>query len=83
MSHLRWQRGKEAKDGFSALLDTPRAEAVKIEKPGRPVVVVLSTLEHDRLLSGASWGRENSGDRAKDDALSQTRRDRIARADER
>jgi len=40
---------KEAKNGFGLLLDTARAEPVVIEKHGRPVVVVLSTEEYDRL----------------------------------
>jgi len=40
---------KEAKNGFGLLLDTARAEPVVIEKHGRPVVVVLSTEEYERL----------------------------------
>ncbi|GAB6053103.1 hypothetical protein JCM17960_19230 [Magnetospira thiophila] len=40
---------KEAKNGFGLLLDTARAEPVVIEKHGRPVVVVLSVEQYQRL----------------------------------
>ena len=40
---------KDAKDGFGRLIDTARAEPVVIEKHGRPVVVVLSVEEFERL----------------------------------
>lgn len=40
---------KEAKNGFGLLLDTARAEPVTIEKHGRPVVVVVSVEEFERL----------------------------------
>jgi prevent-host-death family protein len=39
------------KKGFSLLLDTARAEPVTIGKHGRPVVVVLSVEEYERLRS--------------------------------
>jgi prevent-host-death family protein len=42
---------KDAKNEFGLLLDTARAEPVTIEKHGRPVVVVVSVEEYDRLLS--------------------------------
>ena len=40
---MKSMSAKEAKNGFGLLLDTARAEPVRIEKHGRPVVVVLST----------------------------------------
>ncbi|MGE9294812.1 MAG: type II toxin-antitoxin system Phd/YefM family antitoxin [Puniceicoccales bacterium] len=53
---MKKMSAKEAKNGFGLLLDTARAEPVVIEKHGRPVVVVVSTEEYDRLLklSGAN-----------------------------
>ena len=41
---------KDAKNGFGRLVDTARAEPVMVEKHGRPVVVVLSVEEYERLL---------------------------------
>ena len=48
---MKSMSAKEAKNGFGLLLDTARAEPVTIKKHGRPVVVVLSTEEYERLLS--------------------------------
>jgi prevent-host-death family protein len=42
---------KEAKDGFGRLIDTARATPVVVEKHGRPVVVVLSIEEYERLTA--------------------------------
>jgi prevent-host-death family protein len=39
----------KAKNGFGLLMDTARAEPVTIEKHGRPVAVVLSVEEYERL----------------------------------
>ena len=47
---MKSMSAKEAKNGFGLLLDTARAEPVVIEKHGRPVVVVLSTEEYEKLL---------------------------------
>nr|WP_245503200.1 type II toxin-antitoxin system prevent-host-death family antitoxin [Rhizobium leguminosarum] len=41
---------KDAKNAFGLLLDTARAEPVTVEKHGRPVVVVLSIEEFERLV---------------------------------
>ena len=41
---------KDAKNGFGRLVDTALAEPVMVEKHGRPVVVVLSVEEYERLL---------------------------------
>lgn len=40
---------KDAKYGFGRLIDTARAEPVTVDKHGRPVVVVLSVEEYERL----------------------------------
>jgi len=46
---MKTMSAKDAKNGFGLLLDTARAEPVMIEKHNRPVVVVLSVEEFDRL----------------------------------
>ncbi len=56
---MKSMSAKEAKNGFGLLLDTARAEPVTIEKHGRPVVVVLSTEEYERLLNRS--GRKEEG----------------------
>ena len=48
---MKSMTAKEAKNGFGLLLDTARAEPVTVEKHGRPVVVVLSVEEYQRLCS--------------------------------
>ncbi|HEX7854738.1 MAG TPA: type II toxin-antitoxin system prevent-host-death family antitoxin [Sphingobium sp.] len=40
---------KDAKNSFGLLLDSARAEPVQVEKHGRPVVVVISVEEFQRL----------------------------------
>ena len=40
---------KDAKYGFGRLIDLARAEPVTIAKHGRPVVVVMSVEEYERL----------------------------------
>jgi prevent-host-death family protein len=51
---------KEAKNGFGLLLDTARAEPVVIEKHGRPVVVVLSVEQYERLAGDKKKKRSNA-----------------------
>lgn len=46
---MKTMTAKAAKNGFGLLLDTARAEPVTIEKHGRPVVVVISVEEFERL----------------------------------
>lgn len=48
---------REAKNNFGVLLDTAQREPVTIEKKGRPVAVVLSIDEYQRLeaLENAYW----------------------------
>jgi len=48
---MKSMTAKDAKNGFGLLIDTARAEPVTVEKHGRPVVVVLSVEEYERLRS--------------------------------
>jgi prevent-host-death family protein len=45
---------RAAKNEFGRLIDTARAGPVTIEKHGRPVVVVMSVEEYERLNRGVS-----------------------------
>lgn len=54
---MKSMTAKEAKNGFGLLLDTARAEPVTVEKHGRPVVVVLSVEEYQRLCSRSGAGK--------------------------
>ena len=58
----------KAKNGFGLLIDTARAEPVTIEKHGRPVAVVLSVEEYERLTAhhlgfeaGMDKGKQSGG----------------------
>lgn len=51
---MKSMSAREAKNGFGLLLDTARAEPVTIEKHGRPVVVVLSVEEYERLKAATA-----------------------------
>ena len=46
---MRTMSAKEAKNSFGLLIDLARTEPVLIEKHGRPVVVVMSVEEFQRL----------------------------------
>lgn len=46
---MKSMSARDAKNAFGLLLDTARAEPVAIEKHGRPVVVVVSIEEFERL----------------------------------
>lgn len=50
MGHpMQTLNAKDAKYGFGRLIDLARAEPVAVAKHGRPVVVVLSVEEYERL----------------------------------
>lgn len=51
---------KDAKNSFGLLLDQARAEPVQVEKHGRPVVVVLSVEEFQRLSNALVNGKQPS-----------------------
>ena len=55
---MRVMAARDAKNGFGYLIDLARAEPVTIEKHGRPVVVVLSIEEFERLKALAAAKRE-------------------------
>lgn len=42
---------REAKQGFGKLLDDAQREPVRIERNGRPVAVVVSSAEYERLAT--------------------------------
>ncbi len=46
---MRSMSAKDAKNSFGLLLDYARAAPVQVEKHGRPVVVVISVEEFQRL----------------------------------
>lgn len=46
---MRTMSAKDAKNSFGMLLDFARAAPVQVEKHGRPVVVVMSVEEFERL----------------------------------
>jgi len=46
---MRTMSARDAKNSFGLLLDYARAEPVQVEKHGRPVVVVISVEEFERL----------------------------------
>jgi prevent-host-death family protein len=56
---MQTMSAKDAKNCFGLLLDRARAEPVQVEKHGRPVVVVVSIEEFQRLTlaSAQSLGR--------------------------
>jgi prevent-host-death family protein len=45
---------RDAKNRFGYLIDIARQEPVAVEKHGRPVVVVLSVEDYERLTIGIS-----------------------------
>lgn len=49
---------KDAKNCFGTLIDTARASPVFIEKHGRPVVVVCSVEEFERLRQHEAAGQD-------------------------
>lgn len=57
---MKTMSAKEAKNAFGLMIDTARAEPVKIEKHGRAVVVVLSVEEYDRLSRDEPGDNEES-----------------------
>lgn len=46
---MKTMSAKAAKNAFGMMIDVARAEPVTIEKHGRPVVIVMSVEEYERL----------------------------------
>jgi prevent-host-death family protein len=57
---MKTMSAKDAKNSFGLLLDQARAEPVQVEKHGRPVVVVMSVEEFEKLSSARTKGRQVS-----------------------
>lgn len=57
---MREAAATEAKNRFGQLLDTALTEPVAIEKKGRPVAVLLSFAEYQRLveIEDRYWGQK-------------------------
>lgn len=53
-SYMKTLSARDAKNRFGYLIDTARQEPVSVEKHGRPVVVVLSIEDYERLVGVAS-----------------------------
>ena len=60
-SRMQTLSAKDAKYGFGRLIDLVRAKPIAVTKHGRPVVVVLSVEEYERLkaLESASAGKKD------------------------
>lgn len=48
---MKSMSAREAKNRFGYLIDTASQEPVSIEKHGRPVMIVLSVEDYERLFS--------------------------------
>lgn len=59
---MKTMSAKDAKNGFGLLIDTALVEPVTIEKHGRPVVVVMSVEEYERLATGQKPRRAKAND---------------------
>ena len=57
-NNMKTLSAREAKNRFGYLIDTARQEPVSVEKHGRPVVVVLSIEDYERLANGSSEQNE-------------------------
>jgi len=57
---MKTMSAKDAKNGFGLLIDTALGEPVTIEKHGRPVVVVVSMEEYERLTAAHERGKKSA-----------------------
>jgi prevent-host-death family protein len=58
---MKTMSAKDAKNSFGMLLDHARAEPVEVQKHGRPVVVVMSVEEFQRLTQRSKENAKGSG----------------------
>jgi prevent-host-death family protein len=58
---MKTMSAREAKNAFGLMIDTARAEPVRIEKHGRGVVMVISVEEYERLNGAATTVGHQSG----------------------
>jgi antitoxin Phd len=77
---MRTMAAKAAKDGFGDLLDSAQREPVTIARNGRPVAIVLSVGEFERLkaLEDAWWAAKADA-AAKEGFLGRGKSDRLLR----
>ncbi|WP_276200629.1 type II toxin-antitoxin system Phd/YefM family antitoxin [Chelatococcus sp. XZ-Ab1] len=61
---MKTMSARDAKNAFGMMIDLARAEPVTIEKHGRPVVVVLSVEEFERLRVGSRHNGQPRGSAA-------------------
>lgn len=59
---MKTMSAREAKNAFGLMIDTARAEPVRIEKHGRGVVMVISVEEYERLHDRAIPTADNAPD---------------------
>ena len=57
---MKTMSAREAKNAFGLMIDTARAEPVRIEKHGRGVVVVLAVEEYERLTGKPTADRRTA-----------------------
>ena len=58
---MKIMSARAAKNAFGLMIDTARAEPVRIEKHGRGVVMVSSVEEYERLNGAATAAGRRSG----------------------
>lgn len=58
---MKSMSARDAKNRFGFLIDTARQEPVSIEKHGRPVVIVLSIEDYERLSAPKTVKRKVDG----------------------
>jgi len=58
--HMQHMSARDAKNGFGRLIDLARAAPVSIDKYGRPVVIVLSVEEYERLSAQSEKNGSNA-----------------------
>jgi prevent-host-death family protein len=57
MQHIS---ARDAKNGFGRLIDLARAAPISVHKHGRPVVIVLSVEEYERLSAQGDQSGKNA-----------------------
>jgi prevent-host-death family protein len=58
---------KDAKYGFGRLIDLARAKPIMVAKHGRPVVVVMSVEEYERLKNSEVGGGDRNVNKSQTD----------------
>ncbi len=58
---MKSMSAREAKNRFGYLIDTARQEPVSIEKHGRPVVIVISIEDYERMSATQTIKKNGDG----------------------